>query len=130
MNTTKRSKQSEAILEVLRNTKEHPSADTIYSEVRKTIPNISLGTVYRNLSKLTDDKIIQRLDVGLSTERFDGNVAPHYHVICACCGKVMDIESDPPEYLNEWASDRFDGEIFGHSLVFFGKCPNCKCIKN
>ena len=128
MKTTKRSRQRECILEVLRNTKAHPSADTIYSEVRKTIPNISLGTVYRNLSKLTEDGIIQRLDVGQPCERFDGNAAPHYHVVCSCCGSVSDIDDDPPEFLNQWAAERYEGDIYGHSAVFFGKCINCKNI--
>ncbi len=126
MNTSKRSKQREAILEVLRGTKVHPTADWVYSEVRKEIPNISLGTVYRNLSKLSEDKIIIKLGLGTGVEHFDGNPEPHYHVMCTRCGEISDIDAKPLIELNDWASKQFSGEIYEHSAVFFGKCEKCK----
>ena len=130
MEIKKRSRQREAILEVIQNTKCHPSADWVYSEVRKLIPNISLGTVYRNLSMLSEDGTIQKLHIGTSIEHFDGNPKPHYHVLCTMCGRIDDIESPPLEKLNAWASDVYDGEIFEHYTVFSGKCQQCKKIKN
>ncbi len=126
MNTSKRSKQREAILGVLQNTKVHPTADWVYEEVRKQIPNISLGTVYRNLAKLSDEHMIVKLGLGTGTEHFDGNSSPHYHVMCTDCGAIDDIEAEPLNELNLWAAKLFNGEIYKHSTIFFGKCAKCK----
>ncbi len=126
MNTSKRSRQREAILEVLRMTKVHPTADWVYNEVRKEIPNISLGTVYRNLARLSEDKTIIKLGLGTGVEHFDGCVEPHYHAVCTCCGAISDIEAKQMMELNDWASKQFNGEIYEHSAVFYGKCEKCK----
>ncbi len=126
MNTSKRSRQREAILKVLRETTVHPTADWVYGEVRKEIPNISLGTVYRNLAKLSEDNEIIKLGLGTGVEHFDGNSEPHYHVMCTVCGAIDDIEAKPLSELNDWASKLFKGEIYEHSAVFFGKCEKCK----
>ena len=126
MNKAKRSKQREAILEMLQGVKTHPTADKVYEEVRKTIPNISLGTVYRNLAKLSDESMIQKVGMGTGVEHFDGNPFPHYHVVCNECGVIDDIEAEPLKSFNEWASQMFKGEIYKHSAVFFGKCVKCK----
>ncbi len=126
MNTSKRSKQRETILKVLCHTKIHPTADWVYEEVKKEIPNISLGTVYRNLAKLSDDKTIIKLGLGTGIEHFDGNTEPHYHVMCNQCGSITDIEAKPLLELNDWASNIFKGEIYEHSAIFFGKCEKCK----
>ncbi len=126
MNTSKHSRQRDAILRVLKNTKSHPTADWVYNEVRKEIPNISLGTVYRNLAKLSDDKTIIKLGIGTGVEHFDGCTDLHYHVVCAECGAISDIEAKPLLELNDWASKQFSGEIYEHSAVFFGKCEKCK----
>ncbi len=128
MAVTKRSRQREAIIEVVMNTKCHPTADWVYSEVRKKIPNISLGTVYRNLSMLTEDGTIQKLNIGTSVEHFDGNPKPHYHVCCKICGRICDIEAKPLEMVNKWAADAFNGEIYEHYTMFVGKCSDCKNI--
>ena len=128
MAITKSSKQRFAIMDVLRNTKCHPTAEWVYEEVRKKIPNISLGTVYRNLSKLSDDKSIVKLNIGTSSEHFDGNTIPHYHVSCVECGKIFDIEELPEFNMNKWASEKFNGEIIEHRTVFTGICSECKNI--
>ncbi len=125
MSTTKRSKQREAILDVLKNTTSHPTADWIYSRVRERIPNISLGTVYRNLAKLSDEKIIMKLGLGTDVEHFDGDTSPHYHVMCMECGGICDIHEKPLVKLDEWASGLYEGEIYKHSAIFFGKCKEC-----
>ena len=129
MTTTKRSRQREAILEVVQSTKCHPTADWVYSEVRKVIPNISLGTVYRNLSMLSENGTIQKLHIGTSSEHFDGNPDVHYHVYCTQCGRIDDIEAKPFEKFNSWAADMYDGEIFEHQTMFTGRCSQCKKIK-
>ncbi len=126
----KRSRQREAILEVIKNTKCHPTADWVYAEVRKVIPNISLGTVYRNLSMLAENGIIQKLNIGTSVEHFDGNPVCHYHVCCSQCGRIDDIDAEPLSEINRWASERFSGEIYEHYTMFVGKCSECKNVKN
>ena len=126
MNTSKRSRQRDAILELLQDTKTHPTADIIYEEVRKKIPNISLGTVYRNLAKLSDENVIVKIGAGVGAEHFDGNSIPHYHVMCTECGAIVDIDAEPLEEVNEWAKKLFKGEIYKHSTIFYGKCERCK----
>ncbi|MBQ2932312.1 MAG: transcriptional repressor [Clostridia bacterium] len=126
MNVSKHSKQRDAILEVLHSTKAHPTADAIYEEVRKKIPNISLGTVYRNLAKLSEDNTIIKVNAGTGVEHFDGTPTPHYHVVCTECGAIDDIDADPLEEVNVWAAKIFKGEIYKHSTIFFGKCERCK----
>lgn len=85
------SKQREKILNVVVNTKSHPTADWIHREVRKTIPNISLGTVYRNLGKLVEHEIIRSHTIS-GVVRYDGNTAEHHHFICNQCGDIQDID--------------------------------------
>lgn len=125
MNKQKRSKQRDAILKVLQSTKCHPTADWVYEEVRKEIPNISLGTVYRNLAKLSEEQTILKLGIGTTTEHFDGNPNPHYHVLCVDCGRIDDIDAPPLNELNSWAEERYQGKIYKHSAIFFGKCSEC-----
>lgn len=124
MALTKRSRQKEVIMEVLNGTKCHPTAGYIHENVKKRIPNISLGTVYRNLSKFKSEGSIKSLDVGTGSEHFDGDTSPHYHVVCTECHRIMDIYEHDEE-LDRIAKKHFDGVVTGHSLVFYGKCKNC-----
>lgn len=124
MKVTKHSHQRDKILEVLKNTKSHPSASDIYETVRLEIPNISLGTVYRNLAKLSEMGHILKIDIGSGTEHFDGDVSSHYHIVCQGCGKITDIY-EHNESLNELAEKYFGGKIKSHSLVFYGECEKC-----
>ena len=87
----KYSRQREAILSVLYSTETHPTANWVYNQVRETIPNISLGTVYRNLAALNAAGEIISLSVGDGYERFDGNNSRHAHFYCKKCGKITDI---------------------------------------
>lgn len=123
----KRSRQREAILAYLRSTNEHPTADMVYENVRKEIPNISLGTVYRNLNLLVDCEDIIKLTVDGKSDRFDWNVEPHYHVMCTRCGSVMDLKIDPLNHIDVLAESAFDGKISGHFIQFKGLCG--KCVK-
>ena len=88
------SKQRETIYEVLREDPSHPNVDTIYMNVRQIIPDISLGTVYRNLNLLADQKRILRLDVGDGAVHFDARLEPHYHMVCDECGSIQDLFLD------------------------------------
>ena len=124
MQNTKHSRQREKILEALKNTKTHPTASYVYEMVREEIPNISLGTVYRNLSKLSADGKILKLDLGTGSEHFDGDLSAHYHIICTKCKKITDVYEHECT-LNEFAKKYFSGKITGHSLVFYGECSDC-----
>lgn len=84
------SKQREAILNVLRSTNSHPTATFVYEKVREIIPNISLGTVYRNLDALSKSGDIANLSVGDGFEHYDADISHHAHLHCRCCGEILD----------------------------------------
>ncbi|HHV09480.1 MAG TPA: transcriptional repressor [Clostridiales bacterium] len=125
MAVNKYSRQREAIKEYLAHTKEHPTADTVYMNIRATYPNISLGTVYRNLNLLAEQGEIIKLNCQDGSDRFDGNVKPHYHFLCNNCGRVHDIEMESIDHINKIAGAGFDGKIEGHVTFFYGVCPDC-----
>jgi len=83
--------QRNRILEVLRSTDTHPTASRVYDEVRDLIPNISLGTVYRNLSVLESQGYIQKISCSDAEDRYDATVEPHIHYYCTSCGSVSDV---------------------------------------
>ena len=122
----KYSKQRESIKNFLVTRYDHPTAETVYLNIRKEFPNISLGTVYRNLNLLAEIGEIQKLSTGIGPDRFDGNPAPHYHFICRHCGCVMDLTVSGLDHINILAGQDFDGEIEGHITYFYGTCPSCK----
>ena len=92
MAALKYSRQRESIKEFLMTRKDHPTADVVYENVRKIYPNISLGTVYRNLSLLSELGEIQKLSNFGGADHFDGCVTPHCHFMCKKCGQVLDRE--------------------------------------
>ena len=121
----KHSKQRDLIKEFLMTRKDHPTADVVYMNVRQQNPNISLGTVYRNLTLLADISEIARLRLGDGVDHFDADTSPHYHFICAHCGKVIDLEMDNIDEIDNLAGANFNGEITGHVTYFYGNCPDC-----
>lgn len=123
--TLKRSRQRDAILENLLNRQDHPTADMIYMDIRKEIPNISLGTVYRNLSLLADKGDISRLPLSGKAERFDGITEFHYHFVCQECGEIRDLPMDCITEINQAAQKICDGIVTGHDTFFYGLCANC-----
>lgn len=127
MAARKHSRQREAIKEFLRTRKDHPTADIVYRSVRQQNPNISLGTVYRNLTLLADAGDIRRLNMGDGVDRFDADTSPHYHLLCTECGGVVDLEMDSIESITDIASAGFDGHVAGHVTYFYGTC--CSCMK-
>ena len=122
----RKTKQREAILKVLRATSLHPTADWIYNEVRKQIPNISLGTVYRNLRVLHECGEIAEIDLGSTSSRFNGNSANHYHFRCEKCGRVSDIDEPVDAEINERIARKTGFKISGHWLEFRGLCKECQ----
>ena len=127
---TKFSRQRESIRQCLAGRYDHPTADMIYHDVQQQFPNISLGTVYRNLSMMADQGEILRLSCGSGPERFDGRTHPHYHFVCRDCGGVSDLNLPPMDHINVLAGSGFAGQIEGHQAYFYGICPECLGGKN
>lgn len=125
MTTIKYSRQREAIKEYLSHTKEHPTADMVFMNIKNIYPNISLGTVYRNLNLLADMGEIIKINGQDGVVRFDSKSKPHYHFICDICGNVMDIEMEPIDHIIELANGHFKGKVEGHNTFFTGKCEEC-----
>ena len=125
MKTTKYCRQREAILANLRNRYDHPTADMIYTDLRKDFPTISLGTEYLILSKLVADGTIIKVECGDSVDHFDGNPLPHYHFICKSCNQLSDLELINLDFINELADKVFPGKIDGSATYFYGTCKKC-----
>ena len=124
----KYSRQREAIKEFMMTRKDHPTADVVYMNVRKEFPNISLGTVYRNLTLLSDMGELLRLRVGDGVDHFDATTTSHYHFICKNCGAVTDLDTPIIHSIDTVASENFKGQIAGHVTYFYGTCEHC--LKN
>ncbi|MDO5435885.1 MAG: transcriptional repressor [Clostridia bacterium] len=123
------SQNRQAILECLRSTKIHPTADWILEHLRPEYPNLNLATVYRNLIQLKDEGLIRSMGVIAGQEHFDGDVQPHAHVICVFCGRVMDIPLTEDILRSMDSAGRLTG--FGViSSRFTGLCPSCRGSEN
>ena len=127
METTKKNfRKRTAILSFLRQTDEHPSAEMVFNHLKQEIPDLSLGTVYRNLSLFKEQGVICSLGTVKGVERFDANTEPHVHYICTECGKVLDLQKiQVPEDLNQAAATDSGGEVTGCQLTFTGVCGQC-----
>ena len=111
------------ILEELQKLTSHPTAATLYAIVRRRLPKISLGTVYRNLELLARMGGIQKLEFAGAEARFDGNSARHDHLRCVRCGRVDDVSAATLDLSGGAANDWGGYQILGHRLEFFGICP-------
>lgn len=118
-------RQRQVILEELRKLKTHPTADELYEIVRKILPRISLGTIYRNLELLANEGIIQKLEQAGGRSRFDGNPENHYHVRCLRCGRVDDVMVEPIKAIDRTGQVIPGYDIMGYRLEFIGVCSNC-----
>ena len=118
-------RQREVILKELRKVDTHPSADEVYEMVRKHLPRISLGTVYRNLEILSECGEIQKLELGCTLKRFDGIAENHYHIRCIECDRVVDAPADFNVAVHHDLKNATDFEITGHRLELIGICPDC-----
>lgn len=123
--TTKYSHQREAIIDFLKSTTDHPTADEVYQHMRELIPNISLGTVYRNLSQLSASGTILRLTADGKTDHFDACILPHYHFLCKRCGCVRDIPLEPDISLTDAANKVSEHIIDSVNIMFSGTCKDC-----
>ena len=119
-------RQRKVILEEVRSDLDrHMTADEIYEEVRKRLPRISLGTVYRNLEILAELGAIQKLELSGSIKRFDGNPSRHYHIRCMRCGRVDNAPVAPLQQIEDKLYGATVFTIIGHRLEFEGFCPGC-----
>lgn len=125
MTTVRKSKQRDAIKSYLMSTKSHPTAEAVYQNLREEFPNISLGTVYRNLRFLVEHGEALRLDCGDGFDHFDGNPAPHNHFFCRKCARILDLEMDPIDHINIIAGAGFAGKVEDHVVYFRGICGDC-----
>lgn len=121
--------QRKVILEEVQKNHQHPSADEIYERVRKRLPKISMGTVYRNLDILASCGLIRKIEPDYPQMRFDGKTHEHYHIVCMECGKVKDVPIQPTDNnlktLENALGKLTKYGIFGHKLEFVGLCESC-----
>lgn len=123
----KRSRKRDAILDCICTTDVHPSAEWVYRQLKPRIPDLSLGTVYRNIAMFRAEGTIVSVGVVDGLERFDGNTAPHVHFICEHCGAVLDVgEVELPSALADRAACVTGGQITACRLSFTGRCRRCR----
>ena len=121
--TRRHSKKRDAILSVIRGTKLHPSAEWVYEKIRDVYPDISLGTVYRNLALFRDDGLVRVVTVVNGTERYDANTLPHPHFACRQCGAVIDITADFSMTASQLTKEGF--QVENCDITYHGLCPSC-----
>jgi Fur family transcriptional regulator, peroxide stress response regulator len=121
----KNSKQKDLILRILRSTRRHPNANWIYEQARRELPNISLGTVYRNLDCLARMGKIREMASGNGLKLYDGDLRNHDHIQCTSCSRVEDI----PHLFHPFSFDPIESatgyQIISRRLEFYGTCPEC-----
>ena len=128
-NMNRKSKQREVIIRVLRGTTSHPSAEWIYEQVKKEIPNIGLATVYRNLRLLKQAGEVSEMHTSNDTARFDGNAGMHYHFLCDRCGAILDLD-EPIDATVETRIARSTGlKVTRHHLELGGLCLECQNLE-
>jgi Fur family transcriptional regulator, peroxide stress response regulator len=125
----RRSKQKTAILRVIQGTHSHPDAEWIFGQVKKEIPNISLGTVYRNLKILKEAGVIREVYTAGEMGHFDGKSAKHYHFRCDRCGEIYDLDEKVDKAIEDRVARKTGFQVTDHDLELSGLCINCQNIK-
>jgi len=124
--TYRRSRQRERILEVLQGTGTHPTASWVYDRLKSEFPDLSLGTVYRNLNILVEQGLIRKIDFGSTFDRYDANISQHYHFICERCGAITDLEFPIDDELNRKVEQAVGITPNRHRIEFYGICKQCR----
>jgi len=122
----RKSKQKETIFKVLKEAACHPTTEWVYEQVRREIPNISLGTVYRNLKILKQEGAISKLDLIGTLTRYDDNTQNHYHFRCEQCGYISDLDEPVNKEINDRLTQKTGFKVAHHHLEFRGLCKNCQ----
>lgn len=126
MAIVRRSKKRDAILHLMQGTDCHPSADWVYQQLKPEFPDLSLGTVYRNLNQLREEKLIRQVGVVNGQERFDADTRVHGHFVCGCCGAVIDVpDYTPGDKVIENLSKEYGFMVEGHEFYLRGLCETC-----
>ncbi len=120
------SKQRTRILELLRSTGSHPTATWLYDKLKKEFPNLSLGTVYRNLNILVEQGLINKIDFGSTFDRYDAKIGKHYHFICEKCDLITDISMPIVDELDKQVISKTGFKVKRHRIEFYGLCKNCR----
>ncbi len=119
-------RKRDAILAYLRSTDVHPSADMVFANLKPEIPDLSLGTVYRNLSMFRQEGTIASVGTVNGVERFDGNTQPHVHFVCQDCSAVIDMpRMEVPQMMTQSAESQLGGHVESCQLTFTGQCREC-----
>ena len=131
MPIVRHSKKRDAILELMRGTACHPTADWVYQGIREIYPDISLGTVYRNLNQLCEERLVWRVGVVDGHERFDADTTPHAHFFCDRCGVVLDLPDNAPtkNYVKS-LSEQYGFVVWSHEFKLHGLCQSCSKNNN
>ncbi|MCL1702801.1 peroxide-responsive transcriptional repressor PerR [Lysinibacillus sp. Bpr_S20] len=120
--------QRHAILEYLIQTMAHPTADEIYKALEGKFPNMSVATVYNNLRVFREVGLVKELTFGDASSRFDFVTNDHYHIICECCGKIVDFHYPGLDEIEHFASQVTGFDVHAHRLEIYGTCPSCKDV--
>lgn len=126
----KYSKQRELIEQTVKTNKIHPTADAIYSILKPLHPNLSLGTVYRNLNTLVEIGSLRKLSIPNASDRFDGELHEHYHVICTTCKKIFDVTLSLNDNLDQIIKEKTGVCTTSHDLIIHGVCASCNLVKS
>ena len=116
------SRQRSAILQVLKESTDHPTADVIHERVKAEMPNISLGTVYRDLRQLTDEGLITIVESSDKKVHYEGNLDSHIHFLCKCCGRIIDVFCSSPVPA---ALEKLGLTVLSSKTVYYGICNEC-----
>ncbi len=120
-----------AILTLLRSTHVHPSAETIYTNLQEAHPTMSLATVYKTLDAFVQSGLIQQLNIGEDSYRYDADITPHSHLKCVSCNNVVDIhELGDSDSIRSEVETRTGYKLLREQFYFFGICPTCQQAKN
>jgi Fe2+ or Zn2+ uptake regulation protein len=126
----RRTRQLEATYDVVQVARDHPTAEQVHARVRRRIPRISLGTVYRNLQKLASAGRIRVVELGPGSTRFDGMLEAHEHFVCEGCGGITDLPASSQTPPNPASLRRAGFAVTRHALTFYGRCPACQEIES
>jgi Fe2+ or Zn2+ uptake regulation protein len=119
------SRQRRLVYEIVEESFDHPTAHQVFSKARRTIPSISLGTVYRNLRQLAEQGVVQESKMGGEPARFEVPRKKHYHIWCVQCGRIEDLMLPYQASLDRKAQRLVGYRLEQHRMEFFGVCPEC-----
>ena len=115
-----------AVYEALANTKQHPSAEMLFGTLQPKYPSMSFATVYKTVEILNRLHVIQIINTGEDSFRYDADISDHHHVQCTCCGKVEDLFNVDYSGIMAQAEKESGYKLSGHQFYFYGVCENCR----